>query len=96
MVEGEACKLRAWVIEKQQEVMSGLAYKPRFLEINNKLSISSDMYLFLTPTVFQRPCFCIRRSLTPMFAAADAPPDLRLCKPYNSESNPILFNVDTK
>ena len=53
---------------------------PSFLVISRRFLMESLMYIFLALSEAHRPCFDINLSLTLFSAAADAPPDLKLCK----------------
>ena len=56
------------------------------LVTDNRAFLSSFRYLSRQYPDFQRPCFPTRRSETPLFMAADAPPDLSECVARNSQN----------
>ena len=56
-------------------------YSPSALVTLNLVSLLSCMYPFLAFSDAHLPCLDIKRSDTPFCAAAEAPPDRKLCKP---------------
>ena len=61
-----------------------LSHNLNILETLNLVLTLSSIYLFLAFSEDHRPYFDTNPSVTPLLAAAEAPPARRLCKPYFS------------